>query len=697
MAQSRATSLCFKAIAIHKDQILGVGAYGTVCKATCDDLQCAAKVLHPDLILTDQQTQTVRPEDRHRLPMRRFEEECRFLRLIRHPNIILFLGMSRDSTGLPALLMELMDENLTTFLERDPETLLQFHTQVSICHDVASALSYLHSNEIYHRDLSSNNVLMIGDRRAKVTDFGMAVFEGAHRKKTEMPGTAAYMPPEVRGANAISSDKTDVFSLGVLIIQIMTRLFPEPVEEPSSVPIKLWGIVSGSENVEIEKRRNHITLVRKDHPLLPVSTSCLKYKCKNRPTSSVVCRQLGELEKMDYTVYSVAVEQVVPELEDVPVGRNSKDTRPHPHPHPDEHQSVEHDSSHSPIVPEKKRIKFERYNQREVGNLVESTRNVAVNEPFEEIHMQESTRVFTPPPQVQDISESTGVVWHLREHKTPTPMRRNGSGTVVLEDCVYMLHGENRDILHSFYPRHQKWLAHPSPPVELGSLAVVNNRVVLVGGRKSSKLYSLIEREWKSKLPSMPTKRHSVTIASSSSFLIAIGGVGKGKKYLRKVEVLDIDEGCWFSVANFPDPCAGLSACICNGRVYVLGNPNFVFTSEMKTLINPTGITAISDTVSGVRVWESVQDLPVSSATCVAVWNKLYAVGGKFYHGMPTTSIYRYNQHNQTWCIYANMKEARSQCFVAMVNSPPAMVVVGGVNSSGSMSDTTESASWRSR
>ena len=70
--------------------------------------------------------------------------------------------------------MELMDESLTRFLGRSTAP-LPYHSQLNICHDVSLALSYLHSNAIIHRDLSSNNVLLIGEgSRAKVTDFGIS-------------------------------------------------------------------------------------------------------------------------------------------------------------------------------------------------------------------------------------------------------------------------------------------------------------------------------------------------------------------------------------------------------------------------------------------------------------------------------------------------------------------------------------------
>jgi N-acetylneuraminic acid mutarotase len=305
--------------------------------------------------------------------------------------------------------------------------------------------------------------------------------------------------------------------------------------------------------------------------------------------------------------------------------------------------------------------------------------------------------MFTPI-QVQDISETVGLVWRLRGQRIPPMMRRSCSGAVVVEDRMYVLHGENRTILHSFYPRHQEWLTHTPPPVELGSLAKVNNRVVVVGGKNSKRLYSLIDGEWRNSLRSMPTKRHSTTVVSCGSYLIVIGGMGKGRKYLHTVEVMDVDDNSWFTVASFPGPSISLSACLCNGSVYALGGigtKNSVFLSKLDTLLNSTRGSAVPESVSGVRVWERVQELPVSHATCVAAGNSLYAVGGKYCHGTPTTSVYHYNQRNRTWCVYANLQEARSQCFVAMVESPNTMVVVGGVTNSDMISRTTETASWR--
>ena len=155
----------YQRVELLKTESLGVGSYGAVCKAMCDGLPCAAKILHPTLFqFTATGTASV---------MQKFEQECRLLRAIKHPHIVQYLGTYHDpESRLPVLLMELMDESLTQFLEQSHKP-LPYHTEVILCHDIALALSYLHSNDIIHRDLSSNNVLLIAGSRAKVSDFGM--------------------------------------------------------------------------------------------------------------------------------------------------------------------------------------------------------------------------------------------------------------------------------------------------------------------------------------------------------------------------------------------------------------------------------------------------------------------------------------------------------------------------------------------
>ena len=207
----------YQRVELLKTESLGIGSYGDVCKAMCDDLPCAAKILHPALFqFTAPGTTSV---------MQKFEQECRLLSAIKHPHIVQYLATYHDpESRLPVLLMELMDESLTRFLERSNEP-LSYHTEVNLCHDIALALSYLHSNGIVHRDLSSNNVLLIAGSRAKVTDFGMVKLYDVNRSTAHLtpltlcPGTTVYMSPEALRDRPVYTDKLDSFSFGVLCVR----------------------------------------------------------------------------------------------------------------------------------------------------------------------------------------------------------------------------------------------------------------------------------------------------------------------------------------------------------------------------------------------------------------------------------------------------------------------------------------------
>ena len=154
----------FKVIQLHKNKILGIGK---VCQAECDGLLCAAK-LYDESLFDPNVQHLLTLQRQHKLPMKKYEQECEFL------STIGYLSMYQDpDTHLPVLLMELMDNSLTHFLEGSPQP-IPYHIQVNICHDVALALAFLHSNRIIHRNLSSNNILMIADVQTKVTDFRMA-------------------------------------------------------------------------------------------------------------------------------------------------------------------------------------------------------------------------------------------------------------------------------------------------------------------------------------------------------------------------------------------------------------------------------------------------------------------------------------------------------------------------------------------
>ena len=301
-SQSQFKELSYGSVEIYIDDILGIGAYGKVCRAKCGQLPCAAKLLH-ETLFQDNDPGT------HNLTMK-FLQECRFLISIKHPNIVQCLGTIRDpESKRPVLLMELMDESLTKFLEKST-TFVPYHIQINICYDVALALAYLHSNGIIHRDLSSNNVLLISaGGRAKVTDFGMSKFVDMNPRMTPLtqcPGTSAYMPPEALTAPPRYSSKTDCFSLGVLAVQVETRNFPDPGD--ATTVIKDARFPTGRALLfipEADRRKKDIDLIAPDHPLLPVIFQCIKDEEGERPLADELCERLASLNRESRYTHSV--------------------------------------------------------------------------------------------------------------------------------------------------------------------------------------------------------------------------------------------------------------------------------------------------------------------------------------------------------------------------------------------------------
>ena len=133
--------------------------------------------------------------------------------------------------GEPIILTELMSTSLRAVLERRPFNPAQI-TSISL--DVARALNYLHlmhPDPIIHRDISSANVLLepapSNSWRAKVSDYGSANF--LQQLRTAGPGNPAYAAPEA-DIPSQQSPKMDVYSYGVLLLEMYSQRFPNPEE-----------------------------------------------------------------------------------------------------------------------------------------------------------------------------------------------------------------------------------------------------------------------------------------------------------------------------------------------------------------------------------------------------------------------------------------------------------------------------------
>ena len=264
----------------HK--VLGHGSYATVQELEYMGLKCAGKKIH-DLLLEQGDTSYT---------VRRFEEECRLLGQIRHPNIVQFLGVFfQEGVQVPILVMEFLPFNLTICIER--HGILREEISYSILHDVALGLCYLHSRAppIIHRDLSSNNVLLTSDMTAKISDLGVARILNLTplqvSRMTHTPGTPAYMPPEAMIANPTYDTSIDEFSYGILMIHVFSGRWPEPqigpnrIENGKLIPVN-----------EAERREVYLQAVGDTHALMNLILKCINNNPKDRAHANEVLEQL---------------------------------------------------------------------------------------------------------------------------------------------------------------------------------------------------------------------------------------------------------------------------------------------------------------------------------------------------------------------------------------------------------------------
>ena len=263
---------------------IGRGGYAEVFRGTLGSRPVAVKKIYDILIDAAQERRQVLEH-----LIRDFRRECGLLKAAKHPNVVEFLGTFNLEQGEEnaVLVMELMEQTLEQFLRSNKETLPQ-EKQISICLLIATGLQYLHQHDpqILHRDLTAKNVLMDKDgTTAKISDFGQAKYRptSAQYLTTRQPGTVLYMPPEALVESSYFTDKGDIFSLGVLMLQVATQ-------EPPSC-----GLVMREGQPEVERRSADLAKIPTNHPLRPLIFQCLQDNPAKRPSCTEIWKKLGNL------------------------------------------------------------------------------------------------------------------------------------------------------------------------------------------------------------------------------------------------------------------------------------------------------------------------------------------------------------------------------------------------------------------
>lgn len=168
----------------------------------------------------------------------RFFREARSVARLRHPNIIAIYELGEDGKR-PFIAMEYVEgEDLKALVQR--RAFLPFDLKIRIIMQVCHALHYAHQQGVLHRDIKPANVRITRDHDVRILDFGLARLGSSDITRTGMlMGTPYYMSPEqVRGSRSLDG-RSDLFSVGVLLYELVSLSRPFEAESSTEVCLKI--------------------------------------------------------------------------------------------------------------------------------------------------------------------------------------------------------------------------------------------------------------------------------------------------------------------------------------------------------------------------------------------------------------------------------------------------------------------------
>jgi len=167
----------------------------------------------------------------------RFRREARAVASLSHPNIVSIYDVGQEES-IQFLVMEYVDgENLKTVIKR--LGLLPAGRAAAIAIQIAEALDHAHENNIVHRDVKPHNILITRLGRAKLTDFGIAMEAqtGTVANSGTVMGSVHYLSPE-QARGEVAGPKSDIYSLGVVLYEMLSGTVPFKAETPVGVALK---------------------------------------------------------------------------------------------------------------------------------------------------------------------------------------------------------------------------------------------------------------------------------------------------------------------------------------------------------------------------------------------------------------------------------------------------------------------------
>ena len=206
-------------------EIIGVGGMAVVYKAydNVDDKIVAIKILKDEFSGNDEF-------------LRRFKNESKAIAVLSHPNIVKVFDVSFGDL-IQYIVMEYIDGiTLKEYIEQQGP--LSWNDAVRLTLQILRGLQHAHDKGVVHRDVKPHNIMVLADGTIKVTDFGIARFarSGQRTITDKAIGSVHYISPEqARGEN--TDEKADIYSVGVMLYEMITGTLPFQAESAVSVAI----------------------------------------------------------------------------------------------------------------------------------------------------------------------------------------------------------------------------------------------------------------------------------------------------------------------------------------------------------------------------------------------------------------------------------------------------------------------------
>nr|CDS28439.1 tyrosine protein kinase Src42A [Hymenolepis microstoma] len=206
-----------------------------------------------------------------------FIQEAKRMLLLKHPSIVQFLGIAEDSTDKSIIIMlEFMaNGSLNQYLKKRGKSKFEYVDLITMADTLVQGMIHLESLNIVHMDLRAENVLVNGEGKVKISDFGLTQIIGSDMNCKIEKFPARWAAPEIMLNQAKYTTKSDVWSFGVLLFEILTygmlpykdldadevkkavlngRRLPSPAEYGFRCEPEIYSVMQSCWNVDPEKR-----------------------------------------------------------------------------------------------------------------------------------------------------------------------------------------------------------------------------------------------------------------------------------------------------------------------------------------------------------------------------------------------------------------------------------------------------------